>query len=361
MDEKLEPVEINSGRTRKRKARSRPNGARPRRKSPEASPAGSPPAVSSKKSRPRRQGSSDSSRNGRRKLPRRKAASGPWPPPDLSNDVRGGVLELPEHEGVSPSPSPSPSNNVPGHTRLWPDLKTATAVVMMVGFAACLALASYYGEHRGEPVASVPGCDIGLCSKPVTTITITDNKLEETPKPQASLPAAPDIAVPGHHSDQAPVIGPVQGSDKPRQSAPRARSYPPGIVASRKTGARARVGVAYAARFQAYIDDLETNHGARVLFIGGIRPGHCATSSLHPCGKALDVCQLSRGVVDSRCHLPPRRKLAQIASSHGLFEGGRWCNSDYGHAQVGDTAGDCGHRRTYTARRRSREAFAAFR
>ena len=31
-----------------------------------------------------------------------------------------------------------------------------------------------------------------------------------------------------------------------------------GIVLSRKTGARARVGVAYAARFQAYIDDLET-------------------------------------------------------------------------------------------------------
>src|SRR5262245_20274566 len=31
----------------------------------------------------------------------------------------------------------------------------------------------------------------------------------------------------------------------------------PGIVVSAKTGARASVGVAYAARFQAYIDDLE--------------------------------------------------------------------------------------------------------
>ena len=39
-----------------------------------------------------------------------------------------------------------------------------------------------------------------------------------------------------------------------------------GVIVSAKTGARARVGVAYAARFQAYIDDLETNHGARVLF-----------------------------------------------------------------------------------------------
>ena len=44
-----------------------------------------------------------------------------------------------------------------------------------------------------------------------------------------------------------------------------------GIVMSAKTGARARVGVAYAARFQAYIDDPEKNFGARVLFMGGIR------------------------------------------------------------------------------------------
>ena len=64
-----------------------------------------------------------------------------------------------------------------------------------------------------------------------------------------------------------------------------------GTVISRKTGARTRV----AARFQAYIDDLEANHGGRVLFMGGIRPGRCSPSSEHPCGKALDVCQLRRG------------------------------------------------------------------
>ena len=58
-----------------------------------------------------------------------------------------------------------------------------------------------------------------------------------------------------------------------------------GVVISGKTGARARVGIAYAARFQAYIDDLETNHGARVLFTGGIRPGRCSISSEHPWGK----------------------------------------------------------------------------
>ena len=110
-----------------------------------------------------------------------------------------------------------------------------------------------------------------------------------------------------------------------------------GFVISSRTGARARVGIRYVARFQAYIDDLENNHGARVLFMGGIRPGGCSPSSEHPCGKALDVCQLRRGVVDSLCKLPGRAALAQIAASHGLFEGGRWCNSDYGHAQVGVT------------------------
>lgn len=108
-----------------------------------------------------------------------------------------------------------------------------------------------------------------------------------------------------------------------------------GTIVSSKTGARARVAVRYAARFQAYIDDLEHNHGARVLFMGGIRPGHCSNASEHPCGKALDVCQLRRGVVDRRCNLPGRVLLGQIAAAHGLFEGGRWCNSDYGHTQVG--------------------------
>src|SRR5262245_27057801 len=43
----------------------------------------------------------------------------------------------------------------------------------------------------------------------------------------------------------------------------------PGIVVSAKTGARASVGVAYAARFQAYIDDLANNPRTRLLFIHG--------------------------------------------------------------------------------------------
>ncbi len=132
-----------------------------------------------------------------------------------------------------------------------------------------------------------------------------------------------------------------------------------GIVKSRKTGALARVGAAYAARFQAYIDDLEANYGARVFFMGGTRPGRCSRSSEHPCGKALDVCQLRRGVVDPRCKLPGRITLGQVAAAHGLFEGGRWCNSDYGHAQVGVTAGACGDRRVRIVRQRTAPASEA--
>lgn len=133
--------------------------------------------------------------------------------------------------------------------------------------------------------------------------------------------------------------------DQQRSTVVDANGNAPGLVVSSKTGARAHVGVTYAARFQAYINDLENNYGARVLFMGGIRPGRCSIYSEHPCGKALDVCQLRRGVVDRRCQLPSRTTLGQIAASHGLFEGGRWCDSDYGHAQVGVTAPACGESR----------------
>lgn len=127
-----------------------------------------------------------------------------------------------------------------------------------------------------------------------------------------------------------------------------------GIVVSHKTGARARVGVAYAARFQAYINDLEEKYGARVIFMGGIRPGRCSPGHEHPCGKALDVCQLRRGVVDHRCNLPSRAVIVSVAQAHGLFEGGRWCDSDYGHVQV-DVTGSCG-RNLYAAIERFKEA-----
>lgn len=122
-----------------------------------------------------------------------------------------------------------------------------------------------------------------------------------------------------------------------------------GIVVSHDTGARARVSPRWAGKFQAYIDDLEA-HGARIRFMGGYRRGRCSLGSQHPCGSALDVCQLSRGRVDRRCHLPPRYEIVRIAAAHGLYEGGRWCNSDYGHVQARESAGACGAH-IYSARR----------
>jgi hypothetical protein len=49
-------------------------------------------------------------------------------------------------------------------------------------------------------------------------------------------------------------------------------------------------------------------------------------------------------VVDPRCNLPARVALGRIASVQAFSKGGRWCNSDYGHAQVGVTAAACGDR-----------------
>ena len=146
------------------------------------------------------------------------------------------------------------------------------------------------------------------------------------------------VAIPDFVTPAEPTPVPLP---KPRPT-PTGANGNAGIIVSSKTGARTRVGVAYAARFQAYIDDLEKNYGARILFMGGLRPGRCSIFGEHPCGKALDVCQLRRGVVDPRCNLPGRVTLGRIAASHGLFEGGRWCDSDYGHAQVDVTAPACG-------------------
>lgn len=112
-------------------------------------------------------------------------------------------------------------------------------------------------------------------------------------------------------------------------------------IVSHKTGAKATVATKFADKFQAYIDDIETNYGAKVLFMGGIRRGPCHSGSLHPCGMAVDVCQYSRGVVESKCNLPGRVALGAVALKHGLFEGGMWCDQDYGHVQAAVSATPC--------------------
>ena len=236
-----------------------------------------------------------------------------------------------------PTPLQSSLNDLRRRMRMLYASEDARVLLFAVAVVASFAVSALYNEFRIEP-PSVPGCDSAACSAAV-----------------ANAPSATG------NPDETPSIGAVQNdpgrklvtdAEKHRRAVRLAKlNLPPGVIMSRKTGARARVGAAHAARFQAYIDDLETNHGARILFMGGTRPGQCRSSSMHPCGKALDVCQTRRGAVDSRCNLPSRRAIAQIASTHGLFEGGRWCNSDYGHVQVGVSAGDCGERWPRTVRR----------
>jgi hypothetical protein len=302
----------------------------------------------------------------------------------------------------APEPSPISPDELRTGLRVFDRSEIAVAVFLAAGIAALLTLPSHH-SNRGEQQASVEACDGVLCSDTVASAAPSTSVHLETsivaraqteiaktrqPAPEADThrEPAPDaeplrqaaLEVDAHpepdtHREPAPdgdqlrpslsakditaSIGPSPAivpsppiAAPPPVVAPLGIVTSPGVVTSHKTGARAHVGVAYAAKFQAYIDDLERNHGARVIFMGGIRPGHCASASLHPCGRALDVCQLSRGVVDSRCHLPPRQTLAQIAAAHGLFEGGRWCNSDYGHAQLGTTAADCGDRPTRIVR-----------
>jgi hypothetical protein len=40
----------------------------------------------------------------------------------------------------------------------------------------------------------------------------------------------------------------------------------------------------------------------------------------------------------------PAARCSARSPLHGLFEGGRWCDSEYGHAQIGVTAAACGDR-----------------
>lgn len=110
----------------------------------------------------------------------------------------------------------------------------------------------------------------------------------------------------------------------------------PGLVVSRKTGAKTHVSSEYAGRFQALVDALEAD-GATIYTLGGLRGGHCSDGQQHACGKAMDVCQVSYGRVLAKCRLPSGTRLAQIARSVNLQSASEWCNPDTGHFQVTPT------------------------
>jgi hypothetical protein len=121
------------------------------------------------------------------------------------------------------------------------------------------------------------------------------------------------------------------------------QAFEPGKVTSRKTGAYTHVSAKFQPQAQAYIDDLEQNHGATIYYLGGYRRGRCSIGHQHPCGTALDVCQDRRAHVSGAkdCHLPPPATIVRVASAHGLYEGARWCDSDYGHVQLRPSGGHC--------------------
>lgn len=194
----------------------------------------------------------------------------------------------------------------------------AVMAVASVLIAAAPAEASK-ARHHQDPSAA-PAVDVAA---------IAPYPTESSPGIQA-----------GRASRGAKASRTARHSGLPAKAAPAA-SHGPGIVRSAKTGATARVAPRYAARFQAYVDDLEA-HGAEVRFMGGYRAGKCWSGGQHPCGKALDVCQLARGVVDRRCHLPNKQAMISIAAAHNLWEGGQWCSQDRGHAQIDQSAARCG-------------------
>lgn len=162
----------------------------------------------------------------------------------------------------------------------------------------------------------------------------------------AAAPAYPLSAEAAHASKQARGHRRA-GKGNRRYTAPRAlageHDYATGsgVVRSRKTGATARVSASFAPIAQAVVDAMEAR-GASIKFMGGYRKGPCASYSLHPCGQALDLCQLGRGVVDRRCNMPSRAVEIEVARAHGAYSGGVWCNQDRGHIQMLNTASSCG-------------------
>lgn len=172
----------------------------------------------------------------------------------------------------------------------------------------------------------------------ITILTLTTADASQRRAP--SVKHSPVVCVQLGCTDRPTISSP------PRQAinitptvSPRTRKIVAGpavVIRSVKTGATANVDSTAATKFQAYIDDLEQNYGAKVLFMGGWRNGKCGLANQHACGggQALDVCQLRWGVVDSRCNLPGRKTLAAVARSHGLYEGAEWCRPDTGHVQT---------------------------
>ena len=149
--------------------------------------------------------------------------------------------------------------------RVLSESQNARAILLAVGRCRILffAVIPHFGEYHGEHQSPVEAC-VDFCSNSLANATPATSSSEVTPiigdvQNINTVLATMHLTPIGFHGPAISTKGSMAG-----------------IVTSRKTGARAHVDVAHGARFQAYIDDLENNHGARILFMGGIRPGRCS-------------------------------------------------------------------------------------
>jgi hypothetical protein len=237
---------------------------------------------------------------------------------------------------------------------------------MKAAAIAALGLLIVLPAHAGQPnrASNLPTtCDNdGHCTTFNAGVAPIYNNRKKTRTSTAvntsAKPATTALPVSNPETRTSEATKPTTAVTPAVRNDPEVTTTETAVVTAAPTSAPEKTTYVIKERFQAYINDLEKNYGARVLFMGGIRPGRCLPQSQHPCGKALDVCQLGWGKVDPRCNLPDRVTLGRIAAAHGLFEGGRWCHSDYGHVQTSVTAAACGDGPFRIVRRAAPETFA---
>jgi len=96
------------------------------------------------------------------------------------------------------------------------------------------------------------------------------------------------------------------------------------------SGAIACVASHTAAKFQAFVTELEST-GYRIDFMGGWRAhGSCHGCNMHQRGLAIDINQTGRNRVTHR--FPAG--VTAMAERHGLLHGAVWNNADAGHFEL---------------------------
>jgi hypothetical protein len=95
--------------------------------------------------------------------------------------------------------------------------------------------------------------------------TGADSAATGSTTPANSANASPSAGVPTQEKTEAASRNTIAAAPRRGHAIDANGNAAVGVVISIKTGTKARVGISYAARFQAYIDDLENNYGARAV------------------------------------------------------------------------------------------------